>query len=352
MQHKPKGTLAPRLSLFTPGVRSARRLAVLAGAAAICASILPAATATATTAGHAAATGPSPTLKEVLAKANALSEQIDSLSEQYDSLKIQLSQARAAAKVASQTAARDEQLLGSDENSIGAIAVENYMSGGLSPALQLLETSSPQDLLNRASMMSQLERENGDKLNLVAAAATAALRAREAAVQEQQHAKSLSAQMRVKVAAIQKRENYFNSQAFKKAQAVYDATGKYPSISVRGDSIGVQALRWALTRVGWAPYVWGAAGPDSFDCSGLVVWAYGKLGITLEHFTGDLWNEIVHVSRSELKPGDLVFFYAGIDHVGIYLGGGMMVDAPTFGQDVQVQPVMWDVYDGGGYVPA
>jgi peptidoglycan DL-endopeptidase CwlO len=347
------GSRRSRSASADPRVRTARRIAVLAGTAALCAAILPSgiATATPTAASSAASHAGSPSLKAVLAEANTLSEQIDTLGQQYDGLKVQLSQAREDAKAASEQAARDEQLLGEDENSVSAIAVENYMSGGMNPALELLATSSPQSLLSRASMMSEIQLENGDKLDLVATADTAALKAQEAAVQEQQQAKTLAKAMATKVAAIQTRENFFNSEAYQKAEAIFAETGKYPAIHIHGDSLGEQALRWALTRLG-DEYVWGAAGPTTFDCSGLVMWAYEQVGIQLEHFTGDQWNEVVHVPRSELKPGDLVFFYPGIDHVGIYMGGGMMIDAPTFGQVVQVQPVMWDVYDGGGYVPA
>jgi cell wall-associated NlpC family hydrolase len=92
--------------------------------------------------------------------------------------------------------------------------------------------------------------------------------------------------------------------------------------------------------------VWGAAGPSSFDCSGLVMWAYEQVGISLEHFTGDQWNEGQHISKSQLEPGDLVFFFPDIGHVGMYVGNGLMVDAPTFGQVVQVQPVLWNDYVG------
>jgi peptidoglycan DL-endopeptidase CwlO len=354
--HVPHGRHGSRRSHYAPAsarVRTARRVAVLAGAAALCAAILPSgiATATPTASDSPAGNGSNPGLKAVLAEANKLSEQIDSLGQQYDGLKVQLAQARADARAASATAARDQQLLGEDENSVSAIAVENYMSGGINPALELFETRSPQGLLSRASIMSEIVQENGDKLNLVATASTAALKAQEAAVQETQQAKVLAKEMATKVAAIQKRENFFNGEAYQKAEAVFEQTGKYPNISIRGDSLGVQALKWALTRRG-DEYVWGAAGPTTFDCSGLVMWAYEQVGIQLEHFTGDQWNEVVHVPRSELKPGDLVFFYPGIDHVGIYMGGGMMIDAPTFGQVVQVQPVFWSVYDGGGYVPA
>ena len=111
------------------------------------------------------------------------------------------------------------------------------------------------------------------------------------------------------------------------------------------------ALRAALTRRG-DPYVWGAAGPGEFDCSGLVTWAYAQDGITLDHYTGDQWNEGEHISRSQLEPGDLVFFYADISHVGLYIGNGLMVDAPSFGQDVMVQPIDWSIFVGAVRIEA
>jgi len=325
----------------------ARRAVVLAGCAALCAALVPGGSAVAA---PAARTG-NPSLKAVLAEAKKLSEQIDKLSEQYDALKIQLRQAKAAAAVAREDAARDQLVLGQDQTSIGAIAVENYMTGGINPTLQLLTTASPQSLLDRASIMSQIQQENGLKVTLVANAVAAAQRAQEAAAQEEQQARSLTAAMAAKKAAIQKKENFFNGEAFKKAEAIYQRTGKYPitASEIPGHTYEVQALKWALSVVG-CPYVWAAAGPCQFDCSGLVMWAYQHVGISLEHFTGDQWNEIVHVPKSELQPGDLMFFY-NLDHVGLYVGNGLMVDAPTFGQNVQVQPVPWGSYDGGGYPP-
>lgn len=319
-----------------------RRVAVLTSAIAVCAIVLPAGVASAASAVHASS---NPGLDATLAEANKLSEQIDVLGQQYDSLQIQLNQAQAAVKLARQNAARDRSIFAQDQGSIAAIAVESYMTGGLNPTLQLLTTNSPQSLLNRASIMSQLQRENGARVGLIASAEIAAQRAEAAANQQQRRAAGLAKQMQSKVAAIQQRENFFNSQAFAQAEEIYKKTGQYPDISVSGDSVGVQALKFALTRIG-DPYVWGAAGPSAFDCSGLVMWAYAQVGISLMHFTGDQWNEGVHVSRDQLKPGDLVFFYADLGHVGLYIGNGLMVDAPTFGQPVQVQPVFWSAYEG------
>ena len=339
MIRMPHGRHVPRLSTSSS---TARRIATLVGAAAVCAALMPGAVANASTATSGSST---PSLDATLAKANALSQQIDSLSQQYDGLRIQLQQAQAEAALAKVDAARDERLLAQDQTYISAIAVEGYMSGGMDPAMQLLETSSPQNLLDRASIMTQLEQQNGVKVTLVAAANTAALRAQGAAAQQQRRAKSLAAAMASKVSQIQQKMDIFNSQAFQQAAAIYAQTGKYPDIHPTGDSVGVQALKWALTKVG-DPYVWGAAGPSAFDCSGLVMWAYAQVGISLMHFTGDQWNEGEHISRSELEPGDLVFFYPDIGHVGLYVGNGLMVDAPTFGQPVQVQPVFWSAYVG------
>jgi len=182
-------------------------------------------------------------------------------------------------------------------------------------------------------------------MSLLASAEDAANRSKQTASQEEKQATELSAAMSKKVSEIQAKENILNSSAFSQALAIYDRTGSYPNIAVKGDSLGEQALRWALSRLG-DMYVWGGAGPDVFDCSGLVMWAYAHVGISLTHFTGAQWNEGEHISRSQLEPGDLVFFFADISHVGMYIGNGLMVDAPTFGQPVQIQPVMWDVYVG------
>lgn len=103
-------------------------------------------------------------------------------------------------------------------------------------------------------------------------------------------------------------------------------------------SIAMVAIRAAMTKLG-QPYVWAAAGPDTFDCSGLVRWAFGKAGLPLLHFTGFQWNEGRLVAPRDVLPGDLVLFYRDVSHVGIYLGAGWMVNAPFTGQYVNVVPV-------------
>jgi cell wall-associated NlpC family hydrolase len=127
---------------------------------------------------------------------------------------------------------------------------------------------------------------------------------------------------------------------------IYQRTGNYPNINLpTANTVGAEALRYAMTRRG-DPYVWGAAGPSEFDCSGLVMWAYQQVGISLPHFTVSQYNSGVHVSRNDLEPGDLVFFFPNISHVGMYIGNGMMINAPNFGEDVKVEPVFWNSFIG------
>jgi len=287
-------------------------------------------------------------LQATVAQANALSNQIDVLGQQYDYLNIQLQQAKAMAAAAKVTAARDEKALKLGQTQVAQIAAQGYMSGSINPEIQLLQSTNPQTLLNRSSILQQLSYEQGGKVNLLSQAEAAANRATQTAAQEQSQASKLAGQMAAKVAAIQSKENQLNSQAYAQALAVFQQTGSYPDISVSGDSVGAQALRAAMTRIG-DPYVWAAAGPDEFDCSGLTMWAYEQVGIQLEHFTGDQWDEGEHIPQSELAPGDLLFFF-NLGHVGMFISwddGGLMVDAPSAGQDVMIQTIPWGSFDGG-----
>jgi len=102
---------------------------------------------------------------------------------------------------------------------------------------------------------------------------------------------------------------------------------------------GGRAAQKACSLIG-KPYVFGSDGPNTFDCSGLTKVAWASVGVSLEHYTRDQWNEGVPVSRDELKPGDLVFYYPGsLHHMGIYVGGDTIVHAPHTGDFVRMAPI-------------
>ena len=118
-----------------------------------------------------------------------------------------------------------------------------------------------------------------------------------------------------------------------------------PAHAVRKRTIGQRAAAIALEEVG-VPYRWGGASPSQgFDCSGLVYWAYGRVGIDLPHSSYALYEQGRPVARSRMKAGDLLFF-SGLGHVGIYTGHGRMVHAPHTGTRVQVVSLRHSSYGG------
>jgi peptidoglycan DL-endopeptidase CwlO len=289
---------------------------------------------------------PKPSLATLVAQAKQLSNEVDSLGQQYDGLQIQLAHAKSEVKVANLAAERAEEAMAGSQKAVVQLAAMGYMTGGLDPTMQLLTSGNPEQFLGQASTLEQLDNEASMRLSILQREQVAATRAKVTAKEEIDTANQIQSQINGKVKTIKSKLAVLNSSAMTQAMTVFDQTGSYPDVVLpEATNVGTTALRAALTQRG-KPYVWGAAGPDSYDCSGLVMWAFAQEGISLPHYTGDQWNAGMHVSRSDLEPGDLVFFFADISHVGIYIGNGLMVDAPSAGQDVQVQAVFWDSYVG------
>ena len=95
------------------------------------------------------------------------------------------------------------------------------------------------------------------------------------------------------------------------------------------------------------PYQYGGSSPETgFDCSGFTMWAWSHAGVYLPHSSAAQYASLPHVAQSDLQPGDLVFFYSPISHVGIYVGGGSMIHSPTTGDVVSVVPIYWDSFVG------
>jgi peptidoglycan DL-endopeptidase CwlO len=327
-------------------VRKLSGAAGLAAAAVALALLVPGQSSLAQPTARTGRTGSPPTMAALIAQAKQLEFQINALSEQYDGLRIQLSRAQADEQFAEAATARDGAALAAGQQAVAQLAAENYMNAGLDPTLQALTAGNPEQFLSQASMITEVDQSSSDKVSALSVAADQAQRDKQVADQQLAAVNALQAQMNAKKGAIQAKIDVVNSAAFKQAMATFEQTGQYPDIPIpTANTVGAQALQAALSKRG-DPYVWGAAGPGAFDCSGLVVWAFAQVGITLPHYTGDLWNSGVHVPRSDLEPGDLVFFYPDISHVGIYIGDGLMVDAPDFGLTVRVEPVLWAYFVG------
>jgi peptidoglycan DL-endopeptidase CwlO len=317
-----------------------RRVVPLAAAAVTVAMLLQGGTSQAQTVAS------SPSLKELVAQATQLSNEVDSLGQQYDGLQIQLAHANSEVRIAEQAAGRAEAAMAGGEKAVAQLAAMSYMNGGMDPTLQMLTSGKPDLFLDQASTIEQLNDEASMRVTTLQHQKVSAQRAQATASEEIATANQLKSEINGKVKSINAKLGVLNSSAMTQAMAIFSKTGSYPDVVLpEATNVGTTALRAALTQRG-KPYVWGAAGPDSYDCSGLVVWAFAQEGISLPHYTGSQWNSGMHVSRADLEPGDLVFFFADISHVGIYIGNGLMVDAPSAGQDVQVQAVFWNAYVG------
>ena len=122
-------------------------------------------------------------------------------------------------------------------------------------------------------------------------------------------------------------------------------TTSAPRVSVSVSGRGGAAVAAAESVLG-RPYVWGASGPSSFDCSGLTMWAWTHAGVGLSHSSSAQYGSGSHVSQSALQPADLLFFYSPISHVGMYIGGGQMIHAPHTGDVVRIATPMWSDFVG------
>jgi peptidoglycan DL-endopeptidase CwlO len=161
--------------------------------------------------------------------------------------------------------------------------------------------------------------------------------------------RSIDADIRRIILAQQARLDALNAKAARRL-AAGDAAVLKRTVT-KSDVLGVRAARLALRYLG-VPYVWGGASPKGFDCSGLIMYVYGKLGVSLPHYTGDQWKVGGHVSIAQLQPGDLVFFEHDLGHVAMYLGAGLIIEAPHTGAVVRVASLSerWFAWNYAGAV--
>jgi len=299
------------------------RSVALAGALAAASLVVPA------TAAHA---DPDPSTKDLKSQATKLADQLEQMTEQFNGLKVKLQQSQRAAQVASDNAKRQEKSLDGVRGKVGSLAATSYMQGGADPTVSFVASQDPQALLDQAATLHYFAAQDGTKVQGLMQAMQAAQRARKAAEERTQQVEQLQKQLKSQQKKVTDLYEKIRGKLVKK-----DPTqlGKLPVV---GNGKGAQALRYAMSKLG-RPYVWGAAGPTTFDCSGLIMWAYKQVGISLPHYTGSQWNAGTHVSQGNLEPGDLVFFYSDLHHVGMYVGDGKMLHAPHTGDVVRIAPM-------------
>ncbi|MFF9338752.1 MULTISPECIES: NlpC/P60 family protein [unclassified Streptomyces] len=329
--------------------------------------------------GHADPAPPGRTAAQVRPEVDRLYQEAEAATERYNGAKEQADAARASYDRLRDEAARRTERLNTARRSLGAVAAAQYRSGGLDPAVQLALTSNPDEYLERAALaekagdrqataITAVRRELAGLAQLRAESAgrLTALRGHEAELRRQKAAvlgKLAAARELLARLTAEERARYEAAVAARTAPApgstarpgttgptAADATaaGGTPARADRssGDRVPVSAptgrasaaVSFARAQLG-KPYVWGATGPSAYDCSGLTQAAWRAAGVSLPRTTYTQINAGRRVSRSELAPGDLVFFYSGISHVGLYIGGGQMIHAPRPGAPIRIAPI-------------
>ncbi len=292
---------------------------------------------------------PKPNLQQLAKQAENLHTEIETLSEQYNGERVKLKQAQRAAESAKKTLAVSESELASQRAKATLLAQSTYMAGGLASALAFTQSSNPDTFLDQATTNYALQQQQGEEVAQIGKAIETAERAQASAKARTAEVQDLLTELGSKRTKIERLVTKVESSLFKevRSQAGRNRSSRVKiNVPIMGTGKAAEAARWALTQQ-LKPYVWGAEGPNSFDCSGLVMWAYQKVGISLPHYTGDQWTAGTHVSRNELRPGDLVFFYSDLHHVGIYIGAGLMVHAPQTGDVIHVTTIDNRPFAGG-----
>jgi len=268
--------------------------------------------------------------KQIKTQAAAL----EKIVEQYDGVNTTLAKNQATEAAMQKQLAPTLASLDTARKQVGSIAAVAYMDGGsLSTMSAFVSSDSTQDLANRMTLLNQVASLRADEVasfqRLTATYQTEKQKLDALIAAENAQKKSLATQkatINTKLASLYK----LRTQAYGRAQeATSSSHPAAPYLPGRGGKV----VAFAYAQLG-KPYVFAADGPGSYDCSGLVEAAYRSVGVSLPHNAAMQYHAISHISRSQLSPGDLVF-YSNLGHVAIYIGGGMVIHAPQPGEVVK-----------------
>jgi cell wall-associated NlpC family hydrolase len=326
---------------------------------------------------------------DALAKLNELSRQAEQTTEAMHSAQLELNEKVAAQQSADAQHAADMAAVDAAENELATfqtnvdkIAAAQYMGGRTDGLNAMLTAHSPQNLIDQLAVQRVMATEMSVQMQNFKTASADAARIEAASAKSAEDAKTAAEQaaavrgdLQSKQSKLQKQIAVVKSQytALTPAQRVAlaalppapgpealppppppadgpevlaaapgnilgDIAPPEAAVAAPGTGEGVTAVQAALTRLG-SPYSWGAAGPNAFDCSGLVMWAFGQAGVNLPHSSQALASGGQAVSMDQMQPGDLITYYGDASHVAIYIGDGLMVHASTYGSPVAVAPV-------------
>ncbi|MFC9618814.1 NlpC/P60 family protein [Streptomyces sp. NPDC056930] len=305
---------------------------------------------------------PDPTKKGVKAQVDRLYEEATQATEKYNGTKEKADGLEKDVTALQETAARKQADLNSMRARIGSLASAQYRSGGMDPSMQLMLSTDPDSFLEKASLLDQVgarelstfqqfqiqqrglqqQRAEASKKLTDLETTRTELRRKKSEIQgklasAQRLLNTLSAKEKAQLAAEEERANRDSARV---------NLGNESSASSRAAA----AFDAAKSRVG-LPYVWGATGPGSFDCSGLTSWAFKQADVSIPRTSQAQANVGTRInSLSALKPGDLIIMRTDLSHVGFYAGNGQILHAPKPGAQVRYEsiarsgmPFMWGV---------
>ena len=304
------------------------------------------------------------TSAEAAALVAAKGHELEVVTERYLDAREQLKAQQAAAQQAAAALEEAQAQLGRAQQAVRGVARSAYTGEGLSTFAAMMTSGSADEFVDRVGVLQMVAGHQNELLDRAAAASVGAAQARataeQAAAAAQETFGRVSAQQTDLEAQIADyRAVYDRLTAAERAAAIAAAPAAHGERASRAERTDTEPLSTtvaagspaaqvvvdtALAQRG-KPYVWAAEGPGSYDCSGLVMYAFAAAGMGVPHSSRMQSQMGSPVSRSELRPGDLVFFYDPVSHVGIYIGNGQMVHAPTFGDVVKIT----GVDDMGGY---
>ena len=292
----------------------------------------------------AAEPGEAETSEEAATLVAEASHELEVVTEKFNEARETLRQQKAEVADAEKAAADAEDQLAELDGQVRELARTAYTGDSPTATLDLMLTSdSADEFLSSLGTLDAIAGHTDEALTEVAAAADEAESTRAAAEAAAEEAEAALERIREQQADLEARiadyEEQYEELSADEQAAVDQAHGgtavATPQAAPAPGRAAQVAVDTAMAQIG-DPYVWAAAGPDAFDCSGLTQYAYAAAGVSLPHSSSMQSQMGTPVSRSELQPGDLVFFYSPVSHVGMYIGNGQMVHASTSGTPVQV----------------
>ncbi|MFD5325096.1 NlpC/P60 family protein [Streptomyces sp. NPDC127092] len=307
-----------------------------------------AAAAVALSAQSGAVAAPKPKIDEVKSKVDKLHHEAEEATEQYNLAEERREKLQKEISALQDKVARGQQELNTLRGQIGSVATAQYRSGGIDPALQLFLSSDPDTYLDKASAIDQLGAKQADVLQSIQTKQRTLAQQRAEATTKLADLEDVrrtlgekKKKFQGKLAEAQKLLNTLTAAERAKMQEEEQRASRAAGDRVDlGNEVpasqrGAAALNAAATQLG-KPYVSGAEGPNSYDCSGLTQWAYRQAGVSISRTTYTQQNDGVKIGRSQLKPGDLVFFNS-LSHVGLYAGNNTILHAPKPGAVVRYE---------------